>query len=243
MLFKGRFTPPSIQQAAATRGRLSTTWTMVSTRTLPMPTGWSKIAVAPQLRSLSTIPVPDDDGGVNFPEFLPEGNLFESKLKPKNAIGTTLIGQTASVRRVFGPSSNAQAYLTCGGQELARHASFDPNYDQAKHYIRARAIGPAVLSPILIQGLVGALVEAALPQTVPVQSSLRHLRPLIVGAEVCARIAVTSVEERQRDFGVAHENGETGFEIVLQTEVVRVQDDAVIAEGSHTVWIPSYLKM
>ena len=170
----------------------------------------------------------------------PEGQLFESKLQSQNSIGANLVGQSASIRRVFSHASNAQAYLTCGGQELASHASFDPNYDQAKQWIRARPIADTVISPVLIQGLVGTLVDAALPQTIPVESSLKHCRPLIVGTEVRGVVTVTSVTEQQHqpDF-----NEEAGYEIELDTQVVRVQDDAVIATGRHTVWMPSYLKM
>jgi hypothetical protein len=65
-----------------------------------------------------------------------------------------------------------------------------------------------------------------------------------VGVEVCARIEVTSVKEnvrggeavtpKEKQFG--HEDG---YDIVLKTQVIRVQDDAVIAEGAHSIWIPS----
>ncbi|KAL3900917.1 MAG: hypothetical protein SGARI_006152, partial [Bacillariaceae sp.] len=132
--------------------------------------------------------------------------------------------------------------LTCGGEELARHASFDPDYETAKDWIRSRAIGPAVLSPVLISGLVGALVEAAFPQSVPVASTMEHMRPLIVGVEVCARIQVETVKETERR-GVLGTNGDRGYEIALTTQVVRVQDDAIVSEGTHKVWIPSYLTM
>jgi hypothetical protein len=77
-----------------------------------------------------------------------------------------------------------------------------------------------------------------------------------VGVEVCARIEVTSVkenhtgadggeavssEEESSDF--VFRRGQKGYDIELQTEVIRVQDDAVIAKGSHSVWIPTYLSM
>jgi len=179
----------------------------------------------------------------------PMGDLFESKLK-QGAIGENLVGKTARIRRVFGPSANAEGLLICGGGELARHASFDPDYESARAWIRSRPIGPAVLSPILISGLVGALVEAALPQTVPMSFSMNQVRPLIVGVEVCARVRVESVKETQRAGTVASESKSTpannvdgGYEIFLSTEVVREHDDAVIAEGTHRVWIPSYLTM
>jgi hypothetical protein len=178
----------------------------------------------------------------NFDSFQPMGDLFESKLK-SGSTGQNLVGKRASIRRVFGPSANAQGLLTCGGEELARHASFDPDYDTARKWIQSRAIGPAVLSPVLISGLVGALVEAALPQTVPLSSSMNHLRPLIVGVEVCARIEVDSVKEANRQGIEGTENVDNGYEICLTTEVVRVQDDAVISEGKHKVWMPGYLTM
>jgi hypothetical protein len=174
--------------------------------------------------------------------FQPMGDLFESKLK-SGAVGQNLVGKRASIRRVFGPSSNAQGLLTCGGEELARHASFDPDYETARQWIRSRAIGPAVLSPVLISGLVGALVEAALPQTVPLSSSTNHYRPLIVGVEVCAQIEVESVMEATQEAIVGSDYVDGGYEISLTTRVVRVQDDAVVAEGSHKVWMPGYLTM
>ncbi|KAG7350268.1 hypothetical protein IV203_009628 [Nitzschia inconspicua] len=178
----------------------------------------------------------------NFDHFQPMGDLFESKLK-SGAIGQNLVGRTASIRRVFGPSSNAQGLLTCGGEELARHASFDPDYETARKWIQSRAIGPAVLSPVLISGLVGALVEAALPQTVPLSSSMNHFLPLIVGVEVCARIEVNYVKEATRRGTLGTENVDNGYEIGLTTQVVRVQDDAVVSEGTHQVWMPGYLTM
>ena len=36
-------------------------------------------------------------------------------------------------------------------------------------------------------------------------------------------------------------NRKDGYEIELNTTVVRVQDDASIAEGKHKVWIPGYV--
>jgi hypothetical protein len=200
----------------------------------------------------------DTDDGALSSLFQPTGDLFDSSKQLRGgSVGPTLVGRKASIRRVFGPSANAQGLLTCGGEELARQASFDPDYETAKGYIRSRAIGPAVLSPILISGLVGALVEAALPQTVVLQSSMSLIRPLIVGVEVCASVQVESV--RQTHQGLNHSlvqdgeqqqqqrhvlsSTEKGYEIVLSTEVVRVQDDATIAEGKHTVWLPSYLTM
>jgi acyl dehydratase len=127
---------------------------------------------------------------------------------------------------------------------LAAHASFDPNYDQAKQWIRARPIGSSTISPVLIQGLVGTLVDAAFPQTVPVESSIRYVRPLIVGTEVRASVVVVKVEEQHQPTlkPLSDFNEEAGFEIDLKTQVVRVQDDALIADGTHKVWIPNYLK-
>ena len=121
-------------------------------------------------------------------------------------------------------------------------ASFDPNYKTAKDWIRKRPVGPAVLSSTLISGLVGALIEASFPQTVPVNSSLNFIRPLIVGCEVCARIQIESVNETLRNnknsnskTATAISTEQKGYEILLSTQVIRVQDDIVIAEGYHTV--------
>jgi len=174
------------------------------------------------------------------------GDLFRSSEEQESiVIGQDFVGKTASIRRVFGPGANAQALLTCGGEELAQNASFDPNYETSKDWIRSRAVGPAVLSSTLISGLVGALIEASFPQTVSVKASMDFLSPLIVGMEVAASIKVESVIEAKRDgkttSGGQNGNAETGYEILLSTRVIRVQDDAVIAEGFSTVWIPRYL--
>lgn len=168
----------------------------------------------------------------------PIGALFAAGAKD---VGLSLIGQSGTVRRTFGPRSNADAMLTCGGEALAAHASFDPDYRRAQGWIRHHAVGPAVLSPVLISGLVGALVEAAFPQSVPDSQSMKVLRPLIVGVEVQAKIVVADVvpsagEER---------GGERrqGYTVHLKTAVTRVRDDLVLAEGGHSIWIPDYLRM
>lgn len=76
-------------------------------------------------------------------------------------------------------------------------------------------------------------------------ASVSFLRPLIVGMEVAASIKVESVSEAKRDgkktVGGRNGSAETGYEILLSTRVIRVQDDAIIAEGYSTVWIPGYL--
>ena len=105
----------------------------------------------------------------------PTGDLFNAK------IDTDLVKKYASINRTFGPGCNAEAMLTCGGKELARHASFDPHYSRAKDWIRYHPVGPAVVSPVLISGLLGALVEAAIPQSIPLGSSIELVSPLIVG--------------------------------------------------------------
>jgi hypothetical protein len=105
----------------------------------------------------------------------PGGDLFLARVGPE------LLGKSAWTRRTFEPRSNALSLLTCGGEALAKHASFDPEYQRARDWIRHHAVGPAVLSPVLINGLVGALVEASVPQSIPMSSSMNQIRPLIVG--------------------------------------------------------------
>lgn len=187
--------------------------------------------------------------------YQPMGDLFQyakQKGSSKSNSIVEFLGKTASISRVFGPASNAQALLTCGGEELAQQASFDPDYETAKGWIRSRPVGPAVLSSTLISGLVGALIEASFPQTVPVNNSMNFSHPLIVGMEVEAAIKVESVRQTKRDgskistSGGTNGNGQNGmtdmgYEILLSTQVTRVQDDVTIAEGHHTVWIPGYL--
>jgi len=184
----------------------------------------------------------------NRQTYQPMGDLFQhAKEQPQNSkssivIDSDFVGKTASIQRVFGPGANAQALLTCGGEELAQQASFDPDYETAKGWIRSRPVGPAVLSSTLVSGLVGALIEASFPQTVPVNNSINFLHPLIVGMEVSASIRVEGVQQTERAGHLANGGqNDLGYEILLSTQVTRVQDDVTIAEGHTTVWIPGYL--
>ena len=105
-----------------------------------------------------------------------------------------LLHKTASVLRTFESSANAQAMLISGGSQLASNASFDPQYSRAKNYIRNHAVGPAVLSPILINGLIGALVESQFPQGFMKKCTLEQKLHLIVGCEVEASLMVVDVK-------------------------------------------------
>ena len=154
--------------------RMATTKTLqLSNRVVRASAGKKNVSFAcTYLRQNSTTaPVSesaeDDDG--------PGGDLFRS------AVGPELVGKSSWIRRTFDPRSNSLSLLTCGGEALAKHASFDPEYNRARDWIRHHPVGPAVLSPLLINGLVGALVEASVPQSVPVASSMKQIRPLIVG--------------------------------------------------------------
>lgn len=124
------------------------------------------------LRSHSSSAVSTDN---DYDPMGPEGDLFSAD------VGPSLVGKKAQVRRIFGPRANSIGLLTAGGEALAKHASFDPQYYRARDWIRTHAVGPAVLSPVLISGLVGALVEAACPQSIPISCSMQQIRPLIVG--------------------------------------------------------------
>eukprot|EP00543_Licmophora_paradoxa_P006232 CAMPEP_0202447202 /NCGR_PEP_ID=MMETSP1360-20130828/5895_1 /ASSEMBLY_ACC=CAM_ASM_000848 /TAXON_ID=515479 /ORGANISM="Licmophora paradoxa, Strain CCMP2313" /LENGTH=212 /DNA_ID=CAMNT_0049064141 /DNA_START=182 /DNA_END=820 /DNA_ORIENTATION=- len=183
----------------------------------------------------------------------PDGDLFHSK------IGPSLLGKRASIQRRFDARSNAIGLLTCGGEGLAKHASFDPQYDRARDWIHNHPVGPAVLSPVLINGLVGALVEASLPQSVPMSNNMKHARPLVVGVEICARIEVVSVYPGGKEdcienatsiassaletTGEEYPGKTRGYSVGLKTEVIRVCDGVGIAEGTHNIWIPNYLHM
>jgi hypothetical protein len=154
------------------------------------------------------------------------------------------VGNLASIRRTFGPNDNAQALLLCGGSSLARHASFDPTYARARTWIRSHAIGPAVVEPILIQGLVAALIEAAFPQRVPLSQQMTYHRPLIVGVETEATVTVAQIERNtstidtaSNDESVARIPGD-GVQVTLRAECKRVRDDTCVAEGTHQIWIP-----
>jgi acyl dehydratase len=207
----------------------------------------SPISTFSTTRSLSSsaAPIPSTND-----ENEPFGELWES---PKG-IRPDLIGKAAMIRRTFGPRSNGQAMLTCGGEALAAFASFDPDYSRAQGWIRHHAVGPAVLSPVLITGVVGALVEATFPQAVPVSQSMKQHRPLIVGVAVHAKIEVVQVVSSNNDeeggTSRSRERGEEdrydrryGHQVDLKTTVARVRDDVVIAEGEHSVWIPDYQNM
>jgi hypothetical protein len=132
-------------------------------------------------RGHSSAAAPADN---DFDPMGPQGDLFGSH------VGPSLVGKTAKVRRIFGARANSIGLLTAGGEALAKHASFDPEYNRARDWIRQHAVGPAVLSPVLISGLVGALVEAACPHSIQMSSSMQQIRPLIVGVSDCQLVPV-----------------------------------------------------
>jgi hypothetical protein len=163
--------------------------------------------------------------------------------RPTISTSDVRVGNFASIRRTFGPNDNAQALLLCGGASLARHASFDPTYARAREWIRSHAVGPAVVEHILIQGLVAALVEAALPNRVPLSYQMTHHRPLIVGVEVEAIITVTDVRRdttavRHDDNDCTSTSASTGILVTLRAECKRVRDGTCVADGIHKIWLP-----
>lgn len=168
----------------------------------------------------------------------PFGDLFISRIK----LGDGLVGQCGSIHRTFGPRDNSTAILATGGEALAAHASFDPDYKRAQGWIRQHAVGPAVLSPVLLQGLTGALSEAAFPEGVLVSQSMTQNKPLIVGVAVRATIEVTRVEPSTRCMN--EQSGEkNGYLLHLRSQVSRVRDDELIVEGTKLIWIPDYENM
>jgi acyl dehydratase len=156
-----------------------------------------------------------------------------------------LLGATGSIERTFGSNDNANGLLATGGSGLAAYASFDPNYGRAKQWIAKHPVGNSVLSPIFLTGLTGALTEAAFPQAVVTGQSTRQHQPLLVGVAVKASIEVVRVT--QADTTQPSMSMTTtiphGFNIHLKTKVTRVRDDALIAEGTHDLWIPDYQNM
>lgn len=168
----------------------------------------------------------------------PFGDLFLTQID----LGAELIGKTGCIHRTFGPRDNSDTILATGGEALAAHASFDPNYKRAQGWIRKHAVGPAVLSPILLQGLIGALSEAAFPEGVLVSQSMMQLKPLIVGVAVKATIEVIDVKHSTKT--MHQESGEkNGYMITLRTDVSRARDDELIVEGNKLIWIPDYENM
>jgi hypothetical protein len=192
----------------------------------------------------------------------PQGALFRKTSGDDPAVtGPALMGLQGRIRRTFGAQANADAMLTTGGPALAAHASFDPEYSRAQGWIYQHAVGPAVLSPVVITGLVGTLVEAAFPQGVPLQQSMQHLRPLIVGVAVRAEIEVIQVTPLERPMTSTTEEQEQqgnddgkdakdttyrrrhGYQVDLKTTVARDRDQVAIAEGRVSLWLPDYLRM
>lgn len=167
---------------------------------------------------------------------------------------TSLLHKKASIRRTFESSANAQAMLICGGPQLASNASFDPMYSRAKHYIRNHAVGQAVLSPILINGLIGALVESEFPSGFMEKCNLVQRLPLIVGCEVEAYLEVTGVNQMSRSGSNTNHNNNNrndnierlihmeGIEVDLITKLTRVSDGKEIAVGTQTIWLPEDLQ-
>jgi len=113
---------------------LTTTTTIsASRRATAATTAFPKSLLSTSNSSSSSIPAAaddeDDDDG-------PTGDLL---VFPKD-IGPSLVSKRASIKRSFGPRSNAAALLTCGGEALAAHASFDPDYERARGWIRQHAV-------------------------------------------------------------------------------------------------------
>ncbi|GAX14508.1 hypothetical protein FisN_11Hh029 [Fistulifera solaris] len=210
------------------------------TKSVARPVNHVRAGLNSQFHSFSssaaavTLPI-DPDG--------PTGELFS----PSYWMGDVQVGQRGRIQRVFGPRDTAQVMLLTGGPSLAGNASFDPNYDRAQSWIRQHAVGPAALTPALIPGLVGALVEAAFPRAVVMQQELRHVRPLIVGLAVQAEIEVAEIVPSDENSNPLMEGEEgmygPGHMVLLNTQVTRVRDDACVAHGKHTIWIPDYNNM
>jgi hypothetical protein len=176
----------------------------------------------------------------------PASASSSSSDSPTNSVAS-LIGKYATIRRVFGSRSNAEVMLTCGGSTLAKHASFDPNYHRAQQWIRSHAVGPAVLSPVLLIGLIGSLVEATFPQsTVPVGMTFEQSWPLIVGVPVHATITVSGVQESsaasEDPVSSSSSSPQMGYQVQLDTAIARARDGLVLATGTYTIWIPDYVR-
>mmetsp|Transcript_4546 Transcript_4546/g.6342 ORF Transcript_4546/g.6342 Transcript_4546/m.6342 type:complete len:201 (-) Transcript_4546:171-773(-) len=171
-------------------------------------------------------------------EFSSNPIIIEDDTSSGSGAPASLLRKKASIRRTFTANSNAQAMLICGGESLAAHASFDPNYSQARKYIRNHAVGPAIISPLLTTGLMHALVEATFPQSIFVKNEVRQLQPLIVGVEVEASMEVESVMkggDAQSHLGKCR-----GYELEVKTSAKRLLDGVIISEGAQTIWLPDY---
>jgi hypothetical protein len=164
----------------------------------------------------------------------------------------SLLHKTASVRRSFESSSNAQVMLISGGSQLASNASFDPHYTRAKDYIRKHAVGQAVLTPILLNGMIGALVESQFPQGFMKKCTLEQKLPLIVGCEVEASLEVVDVKNATRthhsigsidnNHDSINDNHLDGLQVDLVTKVIRVSDGKEVAVGTQTIWLPEHVQ-
>lgn len=183
------------------------------------------------MQALSTVPDSATSASNCAETEGPTGPLFE-RFREKPSIGTNLVGLTGSIRRTFGPRSNADAALATGGAALAAHSSFDPCYERAQSWIRHHAVGWTNLSPVLITGLSQSLSEAAFPNAVWSSINIDLHEPLIVGVEVVASIEVEKVIEKEK-----------GFDVVLKSTVETIRDKTSIASGTLAFWIPDYMSM
>lgn len=183
----------------------------------------------------------------------PHQVMFDTKNNDKKSGHDSLLHEKASIRRTFESSANAQAMLISGGPQLASNASFDPLYSRAKNYIRNHAVGQAVLSPILIHGLIGALVESRFPSGFMEKCTLEQRLPLIVGCEVEASLEVVGVNQVLRTGSDSNHFSNRkidhsvmirmeGLEVELITKVVRISDGEDIAVGTQTIWLPEHLQ-
>ena len=188
-------TPRTIGRYSSTRNLTDSITTTTTTALSSSSSFYSKRSLSETAAAVTAGTEVRNDIHSHIEEERPTGTLFQLSKAP---IGPELIGARGMIRRTFGPRSNAEGLLATGGPDLAAHASFDPDYHRAQDWIRHHAVGPAVLSPILISGLTGALTEAAFPHGVITYQSMKHVRPLIVGVPVASIIEVVSVTKAER---------------------------------------------
>lgn len=65
---------------------------------------------------------------------------------------------------------------------------------------------------------------------------------------MCAKIEVTGISDDAtgcKSSATTRDIFErkNGYEVQLTTQVMRMRDGAAIAEGTHAIWVPDYLRM
>ena len=158
--------------------------------------------------------------------------------------GLDLVGKSVSIVRKFESQSGQRALLATGGSQLARHSSFDPNFETANKWISSHAVGSSIGSPVLASGVFCALIEAWFPVSVQISSEIKHKKPIFLGMELVATITVIDVTDASSKDKKTNINGSPisskGFESTLKAELRSQRDGEILVDGKYKIWLPDF---